>query len=140
MQMTEYGFPRRNDLQQQTPTEEAIRQTMKMVEALGAHPYLTDAVTLLGAAMERVANFVELDPPADPNVTSVVMRLEGMECKIVAEKRDLHRDVAILLCHQYRCEFVRLEPGYTPKIPSYGYVKGRLAKGSSGEHPGGDRP
>jgi hypothetical protein len=113
---------------------------MKMVEALGAHPYLTDAVTLLGAAMERVANFVELDPPADPNVTSVVVLLGGVECKIVAEKREVHEDVARLLALQYRCEFVRLEPGYTPNIPHYANVKAKLAKGNSGGHPRGDSP
>lgn len=129
MQMTEYGHPRRNDLQQQTPTEEAIRKTIEMVEALGAHPFLTDAVTLLGAARDRIADFVELDPPADPAVTSVVMKLRGQECKIVAEKRDLHPDVAVLLAYQYKAEFVRLEPGYTPNIPFYANVKGKLDKG-----------
>lgn len=119
MQMIEYKFPRRHDLQQLTPTELEIRRVLRMVGALGAHPYLTDAETLLIAAMERVANFVELDPPADSNVTSVVVEFEGVECKVVMEERDLHEDAARAFALQEGCRFVRLEPGYTPKIPFY---------------------
>lgn len=53
------GFPRRNNLEYQTPVEAAIREAMEKVESAGAHPLLTDAITLLGAALDKVADWTE---------------------------------------------------------------------------------
>lgn len=58
------GFPRRADLDLNTPAELAIRKAVEAVEAAGAHPLLTEAVVLLDQARDKVADFVELDPPA----------------------------------------------------------------------------
>ena len=52
--------PRRIRLDLNTPAELAIRNAVNAVEAAGAHPLLTDAVTLLNEAREKVADFVEL--------------------------------------------------------------------------------
>lgn len=56
------GFPRRSRLDLATPAEAAIRTAVEAVEMAGAHPLLTDAVTLLQHARECVADFVELPP------------------------------------------------------------------------------
>lgn len=55
--MTE--IPRRIDRSRHTPAESAITQAMAAVEAAGAHPRLTDAVTLLGKARDAVADYVD---------------------------------------------------------------------------------
>jgi hypothetical protein len=54
------GIPRRNRLDLCTPAELAIRQAMLAVEAAGAHPLLTDAVSLLEQAKGKVADFVDM--------------------------------------------------------------------------------
>lgn len=54
------GFPRRNRLDLHSPAEAAIRAAVDAVESSGAHPLLTDAVNLLHAARDKVADFVEL--------------------------------------------------------------------------------
>lgn len=59
-QRAENGFPRRNCLYLNTPAELAIRAAVDAVEVAGAHPLLTDAVNLLQAAREKVADYVEL--------------------------------------------------------------------------------
>lgn len=55
------GIPRRCRVDLFTPAETAIRAAMLAVEEVGAHPLLTDAVNLLQAARDKVADFVELD-------------------------------------------------------------------------------
>lgn len=56
------GIPTRMDRQWHTPAETAIREAMLAVEAAGASPALTDAITLLGKARDRVADHVEERP------------------------------------------------------------------------------
>lgn len=55
------GFPRRNRVDHWTPVEKQINDALQAVEALGAHPRLTDAVVLLSQARDAVADFVEKD-------------------------------------------------------------------------------
>ena len=64
MQFTKHGFPRRNDITQQTPAERAIREAVLRVEEAGCHPLLTDAVVLLQQAKDKVADWVELSAVA----------------------------------------------------------------------------
>lgn len=52
-------IPRRIRLDQNTPAELAIRAALHAVEAAGADVRLTDAVVLLGAALDSVADFVD---------------------------------------------------------------------------------
>lgn len=56
------GIPTRIDLRYLTPAELAIRAAMYEVEKAGASIALTDAVTLLGKARDRVADHVEGRP------------------------------------------------------------------------------
>lgn len=51
------GIPRRIRLDHATPTEKAIRAAMAAVEGLDAHVRLTDAVVLLGKALDAVADY-----------------------------------------------------------------------------------
>lgn len=53
------GFPRRARVDLMTSAEIAIRQAMLRVEEAGAHVLLTEAITLLQQAREKVADFVE---------------------------------------------------------------------------------
>lgn len=53
------GIPTRIDMQWMTPAELAIMEAMKAVEVAGASEALTDAVTLLSKARDRVADHVE---------------------------------------------------------------------------------
>lgn len=53
------GIPTRADMQWMTAAELAIREAMQAVEAAGASVALTDAVTLLSKAQDRVADHVE---------------------------------------------------------------------------------
>lgn len=55
-------IPRRNRLDKNTPTELAIRAAIDAVEAMPADVRLTDAIVLLGAALESVADFVDEVP------------------------------------------------------------------------------
>ena len=59
MQIVEHGIPRRARLDLHTPAEMAIRTAVLEVEAVGAHPLLTDAVILLSQAREKVADYEE---------------------------------------------------------------------------------
>lgn len=52
-------FPRRGRIDQYSSGERAIREALLAVEEMGADPRLTDAVCLLGAAQESVADFVD---------------------------------------------------------------------------------
>lgn len=60
MQICSNGVPRRNRIDLATPVENAVRQARAAVEGAGAHPLLTDASVLIGQALEKVADFVEL--------------------------------------------------------------------------------
>jgi hypothetical protein len=53
------GFPTRADMQWMTVAELAIMNAMEAVEAAGGSVALTDAVTLLSKARDRVADHVE---------------------------------------------------------------------------------
>lgn len=50
---------RRNRIDQYTAAELAIREAMLKVEAAGCDPLLTEAITLLDKAKERVADYVD---------------------------------------------------------------------------------
>lgn len=54
-----YDPLRRCDILRHTPAEKAITDAMATVEALGADERLTNAVVLLVAARENIANFVD---------------------------------------------------------------------------------
>lgn len=60
MQLRPDGFPRRNDVLLATPLELKLREARAAVEGAGAHPLLTDASILIGQALDKVADFVEL--------------------------------------------------------------------------------
>ena len=60
MQLSDNGFPRRNRIDLYTPAESAIAEAIAVVESLGCHTLLTEAVCLLSRAKEAVADFVEL--------------------------------------------------------------------------------
>lgn len=57
--------PRRAMLAQMIPTERAIRDCVTRVEALGAHPLLTDAVVKLAEAQRCVADWYDDHADAD---------------------------------------------------------------------------
>lgn len=59
-------IPRRNRVDRMTVEELAIRAVVRDVEALGADPRLTAAVTLLHQARERVADYVDGIGDRDP--------------------------------------------------------------------------
>lgn len=59
-------IPRRNQMQSWTPAERAIQDAVDVVEAAGAHPYLTEAVVLLSQARAKVADFVDGVPAITP--------------------------------------------------------------------------
>lgn len=56
------GFPRRNRIDLATHAEGEIRRARDAVESEGAHPLLTEAVILLGQALDKVADFMEIEP------------------------------------------------------------------------------
>lgn len=51
--------PRRCRVDLATPPEKAIREAMGVVEDLGADVRLTEAVNLLGQALDKVADYVD---------------------------------------------------------------------------------
>lgn len=53
------SWPRRASVQHMTAAEKAIYDAMAEVERVGAHIWLTDAITLLSQARERVADYVD---------------------------------------------------------------------------------
>jgi hypothetical protein len=62
--MSDDEITRRNRRDKWTAGEMAIQDAVDVVELMGVHPTLTDAVTLLGRARARVADFVDgIDPP-----------------------------------------------------------------------------
>lgn len=60
-----YTTPRRAMLSQMIPIERAIRDCVARVEALGAHPLLTDAVVKLAEAQRAVADWYDEHADAD---------------------------------------------------------------------------
>jgi hypothetical protein len=60
MQLRPDGIARRCDQTLMVPAERAIFDAMQAVEKMCAHPLLTEAVTLLDQARNKVADFVEL--------------------------------------------------------------------------------
>lgn len=63
----EYGYARRIQVERWTPAEAAIMAAVDAVEAMPADVRLTDAVVLLLAGRERVADYVDgIDLPAEP--------------------------------------------------------------------------
>lgn len=65
MRISNNGAPRRIQTDLFTPSETAIREAMLAVECAGCHPLLTETVTLLSQAREKVADFVELPTRAE---------------------------------------------------------------------------
>ncbi len=53
------NIPRRSQMTQWTPAERAIYEAVQAVEAMPADPRLTEAVVLLQAARDYVADFVD---------------------------------------------------------------------------------
>jgi hypothetical protein len=58
---------RRNDIDLMSSTEKAIWEVKGRVEAMGAHPLLTDATVLLSQAQDKVADYLEMPAPHDRN-------------------------------------------------------------------------
>lgn len=52
-------IPRRARVDQWTPVEKTINEAVQSVERVGAHPWLTEAVTLLQAAQSKVADYID---------------------------------------------------------------------------------
>ncbi len=71
------GFPRRNRLDHQTPAEEAIRRARDIVENSGCGIHLTKAVTLLGEALDAVADHHEGKPEDTPSETAATAAKVG---------------------------------------------------------------
>jgi hypothetical protein len=61
------GTPRRYHLDLLTPAEIALWRAIRMTEESGAHPLLTEAVTLLQQAREKLADYVELEQDENLN-------------------------------------------------------------------------
>jgi hypothetical protein len=61
--MSTHEIPRRSDLRRASVGEKAIRDAIHAVEAMGAEDRLTDAVVLLGEALNAVADFVDQSKP-----------------------------------------------------------------------------
>ena len=55
----EWEIPRRIRVDRMEPAELAIRQALLAVEAMPAHPDLTEAVILLSQAQNHVADFID---------------------------------------------------------------------------------
>lgn len=52
-------IPRRCYLERNTPEELSIRECIEQVEKLGAHPLLTDTVSLLGDARNKLGDWID---------------------------------------------------------------------------------
>ncbi|HEY9751217.1 MAG TPA: hypothetical protein V6C63_21210 [Allocoleopsis sp.] len=59
--MTIDGIPCRCQMNLWTPAKTAIWQAIQAVESVGAHPFLTEAVILLGQAKDKVSDYIEQD-------------------------------------------------------------------------------
>lgn len=75
------GVPTRCDTSLMSPAELAITAAMVAVENAGGSVALTDAVTLLSKARDRVADHVEADQSVSPNFCqSCSMDIETCDC------------------------------------------------------------
>src|SRR6266851_2372430 len=86
----ETTIPRRVQLERLTPAEHAIRKAVLAVEALPADVRLTDAVILLGQARNKVADFVDGVPRAEPR-QDVASELLDVLVEMVEEKVEYMR-------------------------------------------------
>jgi hypothetical protein len=120
MKMSDNGFPRRNRIDLYTPAETAIREAMLAVESSGAHPLLTDAVSLLEQAKNKVADFVDLaDHPAPPVNASADSRAEEAYKSALIDREiatalagwDLVPGAMSQLIKAWRGEFLALDDG-----------------------------
>lgn len=68
------GFPTRADILHWTDAEHAIASAIQVVEKLGADVKLTEAVTLLSSAQDKVADFVESLPSENTTVRRTSVR------------------------------------------------------------------
>jgi hypothetical protein len=117
------GIPRRNQINLYTPAETAIREAMLYVEAMPAHPLLTDAVTLLGQAKDKVADFVEIgDTPSANPVPMTHMewlerdQAERREAKYGSLKEDALATIAAKLGDDEPFFFLRAQDRLAPAI------------------------
>jgi len=58
--MGPHDFPRRNCIYLLEPEEKTIYDLVQDVEKMGCHPLLTEVVTLLGTARDRLADWLEM--------------------------------------------------------------------------------
>jgi hypothetical protein len=72
------GWPTRSSVQHMSPAELAIRDAMLVVEDAGASLALTDAVTLLGKAQERVADHMEGNGNPEDQITTFLSGVVGV--------------------------------------------------------------
>ena len=70
--MTHNDIPRRAYVQKQVPAERAIQAAIDAVESLGADVLLTEAVTLLGRAKDKVGDFIDSVSSAPPSATGAI--------------------------------------------------------------------
>jgi hypothetical protein len=70
---------RRIDMTRWSPAEAAIQHAADIVEGMGAHPHLTDAVVLLSEARGAVAAFVDGDAERYPHATPDTVTDERVE-------------------------------------------------------------
>lgn len=85
--MSNNGFPRRIRVDLMTSAERAVRDAVEAVEAVGAHPRLTDAVVLLSDVQNAVADGVEalgLTQPASASRTPAAPLSEEREVALAA--------------------------------------------------------
>lgn len=73
-------FPARARLDKITDPEAHIYNVIQEVEHLGAHPLLTDCVTLLGQAKDKLADWLERDIESmSPSEVDYELRLAGID-------------------------------------------------------------
>lgn len=72
------GIARRCDVLLQTDAERAIGMAIRKVEAMGAHPDLTNIVTSLTAIKDQVGDFVEEKLPSfmSPSLLSEIEQIK----------------------------------------------------------------
>ncbi len=78
-------FPRRNDTLQMTPEELAIRDVIHRIESLGAHPLLTEVVTLMSQAKDKLADWIETTPMYGSNSDLLSLARDGSKNKALAD-------------------------------------------------------
>lgn len=67
--MTNDSFPRRSCIDRMSNAELACREALMAVEALGAHPVLTQAVNYISAAQTLCADYIDQYKPNEPAAT-----------------------------------------------------------------------